>query len=715
MTSPQSEPDTSLLDLILGPPGEGAFLTTPGDGTNNRPGYAIAYPNTVEGRAHYMADARTHQANGRNNFLSSVVWDGSVLSDDSLRLTKQTPALYYPTLWADVDTPRELDKGRRVALERRGHIRTRSGTPGRFHLRLPLDVPITDPVEFERLNLQLADALGGVDAAKSYPYMWLTTPGFTRFKPEYPRGKTVMMTSMDGGPRWSGDALRSLFASWGIEERAARTYTGDASIEPEAIDWDALPESVRQNYSMIPLEGDRSEAIWHWWLWCKKRHLSVGQTYYISTALDPEGYIASKYDSDQSIASQISRAYEKAPPVSTTKAPPTDKVSGEKETGMTTGHENDNTKEPYVPDLEEYVVESAAEGEMVLTRWLWDRWVPLGELSLIAGYEESMKSTVCIWVAAQVTKGRLAGEYKGTPKNVLYIATEDSWHGTLRPRLSVAGADMSRVFRMRPSDSKRSYINAVKFIAQIRRVVEEHGIALIVFDPIVSVLGDTNVEKEESLREAIDPIIDMADDLRVGLLGIKHFTKLDSTDPAKLLSGNRAWSLIARATIMVVNDPDSDTGGRIIGVHKSNITKKPVPQRFSPLLRDITIEGVTSEMPTVQWDGDSPYTAQEALEVTHARKRGREREEKPKRPKAFDWLAKFLHDNGPMPRQEVIDANEEELPTQGFGAYSESTLDKAWRDLGDKGLHGLRRTGADGQALWSVATNDPGGEQSEAS
>ena len=79
------------------------------------------------------------------------------------------------------------------------------------------------------------------------------------------------------------------------------------------------------------------------------------------------------------------------------------------------------------------------------TCWLWDGWIPLQAITLIAGVEGLGKSTYALHLAARLTRGQLAGEYFGKPVNVSLYTTEDDPHSIIVPRLMAAGADMKRV------------------------------------------------------------------------------------------------------------------------------------------------------------------------------------------------------------------------------------------------------------------------------
>ena len=80
---------------------------------------------------------------------------------------------------------------------------------------------------------------------------------------------------------------------------------------------------------------------------------------------------------------------------------------------------------------------------MRAVRWLWEDKIPLGEITLLAGREGLGKSTIAYTLAAWITQGTMKGWFKGEPRDVIVIATEDSWEHTITPRLMAAGADLS--------------------------------------------------------------------------------------------------------------------------------------------------------------------------------------------------------------------------------------------------------------------------------
>ena len=78
-------------------------------------------------------------------------------------------------------------------------------------------------------------------------------------------------------------------------------------------------------------------------------------------------------------------------------------------------------------------VTSAADIAMKAIRWIWeddrDHWIPMGEITGLAGREGVGKSTWSARMAAKVTKGELPGDFYGKPKGVVIVTTEDDQLG----------------------------------------------------------------------------------------------------------------------------------------------------------------------------------------------------------------------------------------------------------------------------------------------
>lgn len=346
-----------------------------------------------------------------------------------------------------------------------------------------------------------------------------------------------------------------------------------------------------------------------------------------------------------------------------------------------------------------------ATGEMELIRWLMNDYIPLGEFCIVGAYGGSMKSTMMSKIVADVTHGKVKGEYFGQPKGVLWFGGEESWNKSIKPRLVAAGADVSRVKQIKPPPEMGRILNITdpEHVEILRQAIKAYDVALIIFDPMTSHMGGVYVDKEEDLREALEPFIDeVCHTDGVSVVGIKHFTKLESADPEKLLGGNRAWSNIARSFIAVALHPDCDKhkpedAQFVVGVHKGNHTRNRTPQLFRPVEVKLEIEGKMVDVPTIEWLGDADYTPEEALQARLAAQRKAGKPDP--RITAEAWLRDFLENAGPSMRIEVITSCAAERGDQAFKAR---TLDRAWEKITEAGDAGPR-TFKGKDAVWSLA------------
>ncbi len=81
-------------------------------------------------------------------------------------------------------------------------------------------------------------------------------------------------------------------------------------------------------------------------------------------------------------------------------------------------------------------------------RWLAKNHLQHAAINLLIGDEGIGKSLLWVWVTAAVTTGKALPQFgipQRDPQHVILVCTEDDWSTVVRPRLEVAGADLTRI------------------------------------------------------------------------------------------------------------------------------------------------------------------------------------------------------------------------------------------------------------------------------
>lgn len=284
---------------------------------------------------------------------------------------------------------------------------------------------------------------------------------------------------------------------------------------------------------------------------------------------------------------------------------------------------------------------SAIQPEPV--HWLWEERLALGTFALVGGREGIGKSLCVLTLAADLTRGELPGCHHGAPKAVLIAATEDSWEHTIVPRLMAARADLTRVYRVEIATSKvlQGELSIPEDLADLERVILEVGAALLILDPLLSRLaGKLDSHKDAEVRQALEPIVTLADRSGCTVVGLIHVNKSGSQDALTSLMGSRAFAAVARAVLFVMKDPEHEET-RLLGQAKNNLGRTGLPTRtFTITGFNVAPQG-QEPIWTGQlvWAEDSPRSIREILSDTtsaetdgHAGAVG----------EAADWLTDYL-------------------------------------------------------------------------
>ncbi|PYY44015.1 hypothetical protein DEJ03_12675 [Curtobacterium sp. MCLR17_043] len=192
-------------------------------------------------------------------------------------------------------------------------------------------------------------------------------------------------------------------------------------------------------------------------------------------------------------------------------------------------------------------------------RFLWDKRIPLGAVTLFGGRGGVGKSTFALWLAAQVQRGTLPGDLLGQKTSVLYVSVEDDWATQVKPRLAAAGADMDRIYELAITTgvdraSGERYPLLPDELHAVQDGIQQTGARLVIFDPITSSMTG-NDHHREVVRSVLDPFAKLAREMDVVVIGIMHFNKGGGNASDKL-SGSHAYRDAARAVMVFAKDDD---------------------------------------------------------------------------------------------------------------------------------------------------------------
>jgi AAA domain len=325
---------------------------------------------------------------------------------------------------------------------------------------------------------------------------------------------------------------------------------------------------------------------------------------------------------------------------------------------------------------------SEIEPQPVVWAWRVDDHgrIPAGSLSIAAGREGTGKSSFGIWQSAQITNGLLPGSFFGAPRRVLYVAIEDSWKYTLVPRLIAAGADLSKVgrFEVVTIDEEEVTLSLPLDNSLLEREIVEHEIALVVIDPIMSVISDridTHITRD--VRRALDPLAKMADRTGAVILGIAHFNKASGTDAATLLSGSHAFRDVPRLLFGFARD-DSD-GTRAMTQVKNSLGRDDLPS-LSYSIETVVVDTKLGPAETGKFafTGESDRSVADVLR--ESRSDGGDPEE---RRDAASWIKAYLAEAGGTALVKDV------LAAGKVVGYAEQTLKNARRKVADTDRSGF--------------------------
>jgi hypothetical protein len=259
---------------------------------------------------------------------------------------------------------------------------------------------------------------------------------------------------------------------------------------------------------------------------------------------------------------------------------------------------------------------------------------------------------------------------------VILLTAEDDIADTVAPRLKAAGADLDRieiVQMVREAGTERMFSLVTDLNLLRQKVIEVGDVRMVQIDPISAYLGVGKIDsfRTTDVRAVLGPLVDLAGELRVSIIGIMHFNKkLDVTNALLRISDSLAFGATSRHVYAVVNDPEN--GRKLFVKGKNNLApqdQKALAYDFGA--REVGKDEKTGEpiwAPHIVWHPEHvDVTASEAMQAAAGSKS----------PAARDSAKKFLEDilsAGPVAKADIEEAAE-------ANGISERTLYRAKAEL----------------------------------
>lgn len=334
--------------------------------------------------------------------------------------------------------------------------------------------------------------------------------------------------------------------------------------------------------------------------------------------------------------------------------------------------------------------------------WLWQDRLALGKLVVVDGLPGQGKSTFLLDIAARGSKGyampdgsRLLWE----PWETVILSYEDSAADTIRPRIEAAGGDAARVHYVEGVGVGHGVgpapVTMPEDLDLLDRLLGElPDVRLAVIDPLMAGLSHRiNSHHDQSSRLVMAHLAAIADKRNVCVACVRHFKKDAGTNA--ITAGGGAIGIIgqARTGLVVVPHPErpGDRDLALLAISKNNLAPEAASQAFRKITQ--VIETPSGEMDTVrlEWLGDVPYTADDALAMLAKHSSGQPASREPAS-RVAGWLTDLLA-SGPLDRKDVLRRAAE-------AGFAERTVDYTAKRLGlIREVHGF---GSEKASAWSL-------------
>ena len=325
--------------------------------------------------------------------------------------------------------------------------------------------------------------------------------------------------------------------------------------------------------------------------------------------------------------------------------------------------------------------------------WLWQDRFALKMLSLMVGIGGVGKSTLLLYMIAQITTGRpWIDEPPGTtrePADCILLSAEDQPGNVIIPRLMAMQADLSRVCILKGKkitmDDGTVGLVGLDTLSKdktgdldmlIEVLDKAPNPKLVGIDPYTAYMGSKADSNDNiAVRSFLRPLSEIAADYNVAMIGITHLNKKEDSAAENRVLGSVGQQNIARMAWLVSQDPDAEDRRYMVWL-KGNDCRRNSGLAYR--LINVLVKQPGSERKEfysqVCFEKEPIHKTANELLAPKPRKSGRPK----KQSEASEWLESFLSE-GSIDSKMIFEEGE----TLG---YSSATLNRVKKSMGILGI-----------------------------
>tara|TARA_R110002020_G_scaffold330672_1_gene546284 strand:- start:3132 stop:4952 length:1821 start_codon:yes stop_codon:yes gene_type:complete len=188
--------------------------------------------------------------------------------------------------------------------------------------------------------------------------------------------------------------------------------------------------------------------------------------------------------------------------------------------------------------------------------WLWDKWFPKGQITIVSGYEGKGKSYAMMDILSRITNGSPFPDGAPTKKgNVIYFGFEDGVYDDLPYRMEKCGTNPENFIAHDWENVTDSIsIQDEATIEEMKEAIKEAEATMVVIDPFRNLIPNVNDSKETIIGEILQRVSQVAKETNTAIVLIRHWGKdTQSKGTATHLQlGSVTYGARARSLINVI-------------------------------------------------------------------------------------------------------------------------------------------------------------------